>query len=559
MKSVSSPLLPLPGLAAGSRRRTWQRLFSLALPLCLSICFTASPAIAQDPQQQQEPLLIGVLDLDANNVDAGEAKAITDRLRLYLGQTGVYRLIERNQMDNILNEVGFQLTGACDTDECVIQVGKILGARKMVAGSVSRVGTLYSLQIRLIDIESSSIEQQAFRDVSGIELVLTDATQYVAQQLAGLGATPISQPQPAPLAATGQINVTSGPSGANLTIDGQPHGTTPVMIEVDEGSHEVVVEMDGYAPYSQTVQVTSGRMVTVNATLSEVPSGFLNVTSTPVGATVLVDGNNRGRTPISRLRVSTGQHRVEVKQDGYDSYFQDVTVSRNRRLDIAATLERSGQASLMLESNFNGALIFIDGVQRTETTPAGNITLKPGPHTIRVKARGYSSWEQSVNLQEGSQEKLTVNLRQKSRFGAGFLGMIFPGGGHFYSGRGGMGTFVLLATAGAGAYAFMQSNAMVEAEDLYWEKYDEYMNASTTNDAQRLHNEMLGLHEDWDAAQKSASTAVMAAAGLHIFGVLHSAIFMPRLRPVLTSSGPTLSLKAGTRAGRASLTLSIIF
>jgi len=59
--------------------------------------------------------MIGVLDLEANNVDPGEARAITDRLRLYLARTGVFRLIERNQMDDILNELGFQLSGACDT------------------------------------------------------------------------------------------------------------------------------------------------------------------------------------------------------------------------------------------------------------------------------------------------------------------------------------------------------------------------------------------------------------------------------------------------------------
>jgi flagellar basal body-associated protein FliL len=141
-----------------------------------------------DPQQQQqqqvEPLLIGVLDLETNDVTAPEARAIADRLRIYLGRQAIFEVIERNQMEGILDELGFQLSGACDTDECVVQVGKILGARKMIAGSVSKVGTIYALQIRIVDIESARIEHSTFSDVDGIEQVLQEATVEVAQELA---------------------------------------------------------------------------------------------------------------------------------------------------------------------------------------------------------------------------------------------------------------------------------------------------------------------------------------------------------------------------------------
>jgi hypothetical protein len=163
----------------------------------------ASPGVppggsGPNQQEQQDRMLIGVLPLDANNVDAGEASAIADRLRLYLGRVEVngqrmFQVIERQQMETIMEELGFQLSGACDTDECVVQVGKILGARKMVAGSVSKVGNLYSLQVRIVDIESSRIEDSAFSDRNGIELVLTEATQDVANQLAASVAGQVEQ------------------------------------------------------------------------------------------------------------------------------------------------------------------------------------------------------------------------------------------------------------------------------------------------------------------------------------------------------------------------------
>ena len=45
------------------------------------------------PGEQQEALTVGVLDLDANGIDEGEARAISERLRIYLGRTGVFEVI----------------------------------------------------------------------------------------------------------------------------------------------------------------------------------------------------------------------------------------------------------------------------------------------------------------------------------------------------------------------------------------------------------------------------------------------------------------------------------
>ena len=140
----------------------WMRLTALSVVVQM-VMLSVGPAIAEaaavasghagpavtastnreqvtEPAPAQEPLTIGVLDLDANGVEDYEARAIAERLRIYLGRTQVFQVIERNQMENIMEEMGFQFSGACDTDECVVQVGRMLGASKMVAGSVSRVG-----------------------------------------------------------------------------------------------------------------------------------------------------------------------------------------------------------------------------------------------------------------------------------------------------------------------------------------------------------------------------------------------------------------------------------
>ncbi len=159
-------------------------LFVLMLP-CIEVS-AATPGLEFEPLRSigQDRVLTGVLELDNNNVDAGEARAIAERLRLYLSREEMFDVLERSRMESILNEQGFQLSGACDTEECIVQIGTMLGAQKMVAGSVSRVGTLYTLQVRIIDIGTGRIEETAFYDVDGIEQVLQTATQNCAKDLA---------------------------------------------------------------------------------------------------------------------------------------------------------------------------------------------------------------------------------------------------------------------------------------------------------------------------------------------------------------------------------------
>jgi TolB-like protein len=154
-------------------------LFSL-----LVFTFLSAPVSASAQSQTQLPLLVGVLDFEANDVRSSEVVSITDRLRIYLNRSQVFNVLERRQMEGILREQGFQLSGACDTDECVVQAGKILGARKMVAGSVSKVGNVYSIQVRIVDVTTGRIEQTAFADSRGdISTVLQEGTLQVALQL----------------------------------------------------------------------------------------------------------------------------------------------------------------------------------------------------------------------------------------------------------------------------------------------------------------------------------------------------------------------------------------
>jgi len=149
---------------------------SAAIPLILCLCSTFSRA--------QERTNVALTDLQSEGVDASTARVITDRLRTELFKTGVFTVVERGQMEEILKEQGFQQSG-CTNDACVVEVGQILGVKGMLAGSVGKVGELYTLNVRMIDVGSATITQSVNVDCKcDVEKVLTVSTLDIARQLA---------------------------------------------------------------------------------------------------------------------------------------------------------------------------------------------------------------------------------------------------------------------------------------------------------------------------------------------------------------------------------------
>ncbi len=66
--------------------------------------------------------------------------------------------------------------------------------------------------------------------------------------------------------------------------------------------------------------------------------GRASVTSTPLGADILVDGNFAGNTP-STISLASGEHVVTISAKGYREWKRELAVSRGSEVSLSATLE----------------------------------------------------------------------------------------------------------------------------------------------------------------------------------------------------------------------------
>ncbi len=139
---------------------------------------------------------VAVLDLEGRGVSALEAATLTDRLRSEMVDIGYFQVIERGQMEMVLQEQGFQQTG-CTSAECAVEVGKLLGVEKMVAGSIGKLGALYTLDVRMFDVTTGGIERVSKREHRGDIEGLIDLLAIIASDLAGVEAAEVKKEEPA--------------------------------------------------------------------------------------------------------------------------------------------------------------------------------------------------------------------------------------------------------------------------------------------------------------------------------------------------------------------------
>lgn len=213
-------------------------------------------------------------------------------------------------------------------------------------------------------------------------------------------------------ALVGAIEIRSGETGAQITIDGRERGTTPAAaLRVSAGTHVLRVYKEGFAPVEKRVEVAGRQALVVEAKLETLAqSGRLSVTEDGGKvADVLVDSVVVGKTPYQGL-VATGEHVVFLKGEGnLGTQPANATVRINQVTPIVLALEAL-ESSLRVEPSPSGATVAVDGVVVGNGLWDGR--LRKGRHKIEVAQAGFVPQVRSVDLAPAKPERIAVQLER---------------------------------------------------------------------------------------------------------------------------------------------------
>jgi TolB-like protein len=99
------------------------------------------------------PPTLVVAPFQARPADREDAQTITRLVGIYAGQSAAFSLVTPEELGAIDEEIARQLSGGCSEASCIAELGGALGAKYMITGSLDRLGKLYILTLKLIDIE----------------------------------------------------------------------------------------------------------------------------------------------------------------------------------------------------------------------------------------------------------------------------------------------------------------------------------------------------------------------------------------------------------------------
>lgn len=144
--------------------------------------------------------------------------------------------------------------------------------------------------------------------------------------------------------ADGRLQLGSTPAGANVTVDGEFVGRTPLDIAVTpDATHRIELSREGYKPAREEASIASGKRLERHVELTpELAS--IRLETVPPEAELLVNGEPRG-SASQTLSLPTHEHELTVRARGYATYQTRVTPRKGVEKRFRIRLKTAAEAA----------------------------------------------------------------------------------------------------------------------------------------------------------------------------------------------------------------------
>ena len=434
---------------------------------------TASIFILSIILSQNNTPSVAVLDFEAKGIPKYEAETLTERLRTEIANTKAFRITDRKLLDKIINEQALQQSG-CTTDECAAEVGQLLGAQYMISGSIGKLGSTYTIDIKLVSVTTGSAERAKSISFKGPIAGLIIEMEILAWEIGGL--TP-----PQALLAQRKSGADSDRRVTVAVLDFEPRGISQLESQTLTDRFSTEISKTGSA-ILVTRNVVNEVMQEQGYTAAECSS---EECAAEVGALLGV------KFMISGAIGKLGQ-----------------TYTIDAKMFEVAT----GAAEKTINTTYSGP---VDGLITEIEILAWEIMGLDPPGKLLSKRKGGDVAQ-------------STGPKSKTRFGAITRSMILPGWGQFYSGRSLMGWAFLGSEAAVGALAYLSYSTYQTHYDSFDQSYLQYSQSPNPLEKQTFKAEAQSNHQSMVDANDQMTLMLYAAAGIYLANIVHAAILDPQ-------------------------------
>jgi len=134
----------------------------------------------------EEPLKIAVMDLKPRSgIDKMVVLSLTDLVCTELSGFGNFEVIARDDMQAMLEHIADKQLLECDDTKCLAQVGGALGVAQLMSGNIGKVGDVYLINLKLIDIDEAKVLNRFSKEFKGDEAGLITYMKHAVAVLFG--------------------------------------------------------------------------------------------------------------------------------------------------------------------------------------------------------------------------------------------------------------------------------------------------------------------------------------------------------------------------------------
>ena len=198
------------------------------------------------------------------------------------------------------------------------------------------------------------------------------------------------------VSAMATVSVTCPTPAVSLYVDKKSVGMAPWTGSIKEGMHLIEAKKEGYRSQQRTINLSQQQRLDVAFNELVAILGNLSVNYKPFGADVYIDGKKIGQSPRVFNGIMVGNHKVEIKKDGYGTDSKTVSILEGQTASLSGVLTTNASSSVSSGTSLTGNTITIpvkDGIS------IDMVRVKAGTFTMGATAemKKPEDWEKPTH------------------------------------------------------------------------------------------------------------------------------------------------------------------
>ena len=185
-------------------------------------------------------------------------------------------------------------------------------------------------------------------------------------------------------------------SGADIYVDEEFKGKGKWSGRLSDGAHIFEARKENHKTSVKAVNLVLGKNESIVLDAPMPINGDIDINSTPMGATIYIDGKNYGETPNYISDILIGKHELKLTKQGCAELKKTIVVEEGESLMINETLQAGKEITITTDQS--GDKIYVDG-NYIGTSPITS-NLSYGSHEIKAERNGKTV-SKNVNVVQG--------------------------------------------------------------------------------------------------------------------------------------------------------------